>query len=322
MTKVNIDRKSSGFCFGVQSTIDIAEEKLRELGSLYALGDVVHNEVEVRRLESLGLITIDIDRLERLHNAPVLIRAHGEPPSTYRTAGENNISVTDTTCPVVARLQERARQLQELGYQVVIYGKKVHPEVVAINGHCENRAVIIRHADLSDAKELGALDFRKKSALISQTTMDVPGFETLRRSLEERFRLETGDDEPWQEVKDADIRAALKGEKELGRLLYRDTICRQVSNRNEELRAFARENERVVFVAGRKSSNGQALYAICREANPESHFIEDTDEIQPEWLRREDGTGVESVGVCGATSTPMWLLEKVGARLESMAEEG
>ncbi|TCD48867.1 4-hydroxy-3-methylbut-2-enyl diphosphate reductase [Chlorobium sp. N1] len=320
--KINLDRTSSGFCFGVQSTIDVAEEKLRQLGSLYALGDVVHNEVEVKRLEALGLITIDLQRLERLHNAPVLIRAHGEPPSTFRTAGENNISVTDTTCPVVARLQERARQLRELGYQVIIYGKKSHPEVVAINGHCGGTAVIIRHADLSDGEELRALDFSKKSALISQTTMDVPGFELLRRNLEELFMRESGNSEAWQEVKDADIKAALKGERELGGRLYRDTICRQVSNRNDGLRAFARGNDVVIFVAGRKSSNGQMLYNICREANPESHFIEDVEEIDPEWFRLKDGGTAESVGVCGATSTPMWLLEKVAASLESLAAEG
>lgn len=315
---VHIDRVSSGFCFGVQETINIAEERLRELGSLYALGDVVHNEVEVKRLESLGLITIDHARLERLHNAPVLIRAHGEPPSTYRTVGENNLKVTDTTCPVVAKLQQRARQLQEIGYQVVVYGKKVHPEVVAINGHCDGRAIIIRHADLSDPEELKPLDLRKPTALISQTTMDVPGFHELLKNLEARFREAGIASGNWSEIRDSDISAARKGELQPPPHVYRDTICRQVSNRNDQLRDFARANDSVVFVAGRKSSNGQMLYAICKEANPRSYFVEDAGELQEEWLRGEDGTLVENVGVCGATSTPMWLLEKVAGAISSM----
>lgn len=309
---ITIDRKSSGFCFGVQGTIDVAEQKLRESGKLYALGDVVHNEVEVGRLESLGLETISITTFGQLKDASVLVRAHGEPPSTYETARANNLVITDTTCPVVSRLQRTTRRLQELGFQVVIYGKKAHPEVIGLNGHSDNRAVIIKHADLSDPDELAALDPSRRSALISQTTMDVPGFAELQKNLEEKLRS-TG--LPWTEFGEADLASWEKGGKPLDSHVFRDTICRQVSNRNEQLREFARSNDCIIFVAGRKSSNGQVLYSVCREANPNSHFIEDAEELDPAWFMSEEGLPCQNVGVCGATSTPMWLLEKVADRI-------
>lgn len=309
---ITIDRTSSGFCFGVQGSIDVAEQKLRESGKLYALGDVVHNEVEVRRLESLGLETIEADTFRQLKDASVLVRAHGEPPSTYETARNNNLSITDTTCPVVSKLQRTARRLQELGFQVVIYGKKAHPEVIGLNGHIDNRAVIIKHADLSDPEELAALDLSRRSALISQTTMDVPGFSVLRKNLEEKLR---GAGLPWIGFSEADLTAWEKGEKPLDSHVFRDTICRQVSNRNEQLQSFARSNDCIIFVAGKKSSNGQVLYSVCREANQNSHFVEDAEEVDPAWFKSEEGRPCGSVGVCGATSTPMWLLEKVAERI-------
>jgi 4-hydroxy-3-methylbut-2-enyl diphosphate reductase len=315
--KVNLDRTSSGFCIGVQGTIHVAEEKLRETGRLYSLGDVVHNEVEVKRLESLGLVTIDEKELEGMQDTPVLIRAHGEPPSTYRTAERNSLAVTDTTCPVVSRLQRTARMLHQLGYQIVIYGKPSHPEVIGINGQCDNCAVIIKHADLSDTEELKSLDLERKTALISQTTMDVPGFYELKKNLEKLFSgAGRGSGEPWMAIRDIDITAQISSVRPLPEHLYKDTICVQVSSRNGRLREFALSNECVIFVAGRKSSNGQVLYNICRAANPRSYFIEDIEELHDEWLKKDSGETVETVGVCGATSTPMWLLEKVARHIE------
>jgi len=315
--KVNLDRTSSGFCIGVQGTIHVAEQKLRESGSLYSLGDVVHNEVEVRRLEALGLETIDEKTFEKLSDAGVLVRAHGEPPSTYETARRKNLDITDTTCPVVSRLQRTARLLHELGYQVVIYGKSTHPEVIGINGQCDNRGVIIKHADLSDPAETAPLDLGRKTALISQTTMDVPGFYELKSNLE---RLFAGHDQeearPWLSIRDIDITADMTGVRPMRRLVYKDTICRQVSSRNGKLRDFALANDCIVFVAGKKSSNGQVLYSICRDANPHSYFIEDIGDIDPAWFTLGDGRKAASVGICGATSTPMWLLEKVARHIE------
>jgi 4-hydroxy-3-methylbut-2-enyl diphosphate reductase len=317
--KVNLDRNSSGFCIGVQGTINVAEEKLRAEIGLYSLGDVVHNEVEVKRLESLGLVTIDEQAFRELRDAPVLIRAHGEPPSTYETARANNLEVTDTTCPVVAKLQRTARQLYQLGYQVVIYGKPVHPEVIGINGHASNSAVIIKHADLSDPAETAPLDLSRKTALISQTTMDVPGFYQLKENLEALFRNAGNPQErPWTEVRDIDTALGLTGMQPPAPHVYKDTICRQVSSRNSKLHDFALSNDCIIFVAGKKSSNGQVLYNICRDANPRSYFIEDTGDLDEGWLKEADGSPVGSVGICGATSTPMWLLEKVARHIESL----
>ena len=317
--KVNLDRTSSGFCVGVQSTIHLAEEKLRELGgTLYCLGDIVHNEVEVKRLESLGLITIGMEKYNALKNSPVLIRAHGEPPSTYGTAEENRLSVTDSTCPVVAKLQRTAQLLHELGFQIIIYGKKAHPEVIGINGHCNRSAIIIRHADLSEPEELAGIDFTRRTALISQTTMDVPGFYRLKENLEKLFLSKVpersrGETSSWKDIRDADLTTA-GATGALPAFVYKDTICRQVSNRNRKLHDFAAANDMIVFVAGRKSSNGQVLFNICRRSNPRSYFAEDESEIQDEWFNEGP---VESVGVCGATSTPMWLLEKVAKHIEA-----
>lgn len=301
----------------MQGTVHVAEQKLRESGSLYSLGDVVHNEVEVRRLEELGLITIDEKRFSNIHNTDVLVRAHGEPPSTFETARNNNLRITDTTCPVVSKLQRTARLLHELGYQVVIYGKSTHPEVVGINGHCDNKGVIVKHADLSDDAEAAAIDLGRKTALISQTTMDVPGFYELKANLEKRFAAHGGTEpKPWLAIRDVDITADMTGVRPMPRLVFKDTICRQVSSRNDKLRDFALANDCIVFVAGKKSSNGQVLYGICREANPNSFFIEDVEGIEPAWFTLGDGRKAESVGICGATSTPMWLLERVARYIE------
>lgn len=309
--KINLDRTSSGFCIGVRSTINAAEEKLAASGDLFSLGDVVHNEREVRRLESLGLTTIDKDSFAALRNSSVLIRAHGEPPETYRIAKQNNLDITDTTCPVVSKLQRTAQLLRQLGYQIVIYGKRKHPEIIGINGYCANEAVIIKHADLSDPEELEPLDTGRNTALISQTTMDVPGFYRLKKNLEKRFAtLNRTSPAPWPEIREIDIDSWIAGTGSAPKNVFKDTICRQVSNRNRKLHDFALANSCIVFVAGRKSSNGQVLYNVCREANPQSYFIEDVKEIQDAWFTDRNGNPLESVGICGATSTPMWLLEK------------
>ncbi len=319
--KVNLDRTSSGFCIGVQGTIHLAEKKLDELGGkLYCLGDIVHNEVEVKRLEKQGLITIDLDAYTKLNDAPVLFRAHGEPPSTYTTAEENSLLVTDSTCPVVSKLQRTARMLYELGFQIIIYGKKAHPEVIGINGQCNNEAVIIKHSDLSNREETEPIDFSRRTALISQTTMDLPGFYSLKDNLfklfsEKKESLEPSAQTEWHAVRDIDLTAEKTGVRSLPDLVYKDTICRQVSTRNSKLHDFAAANDRIIFVAGRKSSNGQVLYNICRQSNPESFFIEDETEIRDEWFYN-NGKLVESVGVCGATSTPMWLLEQVARHID------
>ena len=315
--KVNLDRTSSGFCIGVQGTIYVAEEKLRKEGGFYSFGDVVHNEVEVKRLEALGLVTVDETGFRELKNARVLIRAHGEPPSTYQIARENNLTVTDTTCPVVSRLQRTTRLLFEMGYQIIIYGKQTHPEVIGINGQCNNQAIIIKHADLSDPEETIALDTTKKSALISQTTMDVPGFYELKANLEKLFaQASEGNQREWMAIRDIDITAAMTGVRAMPSLVFKDTICRQVSSRNQKLHDFSLDNDVIIFVAGKKSSHGQVLFHICREANPRSYFIEDIGEIRDEWLSNSDGKTVDTVGVCGATSTPMWHLEQVALHLE------
>ncbi|UZJ41005.1 4-hydroxy-3-methylbut-2-enyl diphosphate reductase [Prosthecochloris sp. SCSIO W1101] len=319
--KVNLDRTSSGFCIGVQGTIHLAEEKLQELDSkLYCLGDIVHNEVEVKRLENLGLITIDNDEYDRLKNAPVLIRAHGEPPSTYKTAEINELSITDSTCPVVSKLQRTARLLHELGFQIIIYGKKAHPEVIGINGQCGNQAIIIKHADLSVHEETAPIDFTRRTALISQTTMDVPGFYTLKENLEHLFSEKVdssgrSDAQSWKDIRDIDLTAEMTGVRSLPRLVYKDTICRQVSSRNSKLHDFAAANDIIIFVAGKKSSNGQVLFNICKQSNPRCYFIENENDLQDEWFS-DNGSTVENVGVCGATSTPMWLLEKVARFIE------
>ncbi|MCG8375287.1 MAG: 4-hydroxy-3-methylbut-2-enyl diphosphate reductase [Chlorobiales bacterium] len=319
--KVHLDRTSSGFCIGVQGTIHLAEEKLKKLdGKLYCLGDIVHNEVEVKRLENLGLITIGNEEYSRLTHAPVLVRAHGEPPSTYRTAEINELSITDSTCPVVSKLQRTARLLHELGFQVIIYGKKAHPEVIGINGQCDNQAIIIKHADLSAHEETEPVDFTRRTALISQTTMDVPGFHTLKENLEHLFSEKVDADyrneaASWKDIRDIDLTAEMTGVRPLPRFVYKDTICRQVSSRNSKLHDFAAANDVIIFVAGKKSSNGQVLFNICKQSNPRSYFIVNEADLRDEWFY-ENGSPVGSVGVCGATSTPMWLLEKVARHIE------
>ena len=284
MMKIEIDEKS-GFCFGVVKAITTAEELLRARhGAVWCLGDIVHNRVEVNRLENMGLQTVGHERLPELAGKCVLIRAHGEPPATYALAERYGIELADATCPVVAKLQERVRraweEMRAVGGQVVILGKPGHAEVVGLTGQTNEEAVVVESLD-----DLSRVDFSRPVCLLSQTTQSLSLFNAMR-------------DEILRRVADPSA------------VTVHDTICRQVSNRNPHLREFAARFDAVVFVSGSKSSNGKALYGVCREANARSYKVEDASELRAEWF-----AGVGTVGVCGATSTPQWLMEKVAAAI-------
>lgn len=270
----------SGFCFGVVYAIEMAEEFLKENETLYCLGDIVHNDMEVDRLTNMGLTIISHDELKALRNAKVLIRAHGEPPETYRIALENDIELIDASCPVVLKLQNRIRQSYEKGENILIYGKKDHAEVIGLHGQTQNTAIVFEDSTALEFKELPS-----EVTLYSQTTKNKQTFERITRDLNS------------QGVK----------------VNAHDTICRQVSNRDEELRRFAAEHDRIVFVSGRKSSNGQTLFKICKEVNTGSHFVSNPYEIEIGWFTPND-----TVGICGATSTPQWLMQAVREKLLSL----
>lgn len=279
MATIEIDSES-GFCFGVVTAIHKAEEELDKSGKLYCLGDIVHNSNEVQRLESKGLQTITHNDLQHLHNVTVLLRAHGEPPTTYRTAQSNGINIIDATCPVVLQLQRRinARYREVLPDgshpQIVIYGKKGHAEVNGLVGQTDGNAIVVESID-----ELDKIDFTRDIYLYSQTTKSLDGFAAMVKEIGRR--------------------------KKAGFESF-DTICRQVANRIPRIREFARSHDLILFVCGSKSSNGKILYEECHRANPSSHQISSPDEIDPSWL-----AGKENIGICGATSTPRWLMEQV-----------
>lgn len=277
--KVEIDKKS-GFCFGVINAIKAAESELEKTDRLYCLGDIVHNGKEVQRLEEMGLESISKEKYFTLKNCKVLIRAHGEPPETYEYARENNIELIDATCPVVITLQEKVKTSYNANRpaegQVVIFGKKGHAEIVGLDGQTDNNAIIIE-----GIHELDKIDFSRPVSLYSQTTKRIEDFYAIAEEVKSRMAPGV-------------------------RLEIKDTICRQVSNRVPNLKQFAANFDMILFVAGKKSSNGQYLFSICRETNPNSYFIAETEEIQKEWF-----AGVNSVGICGATSTPNWLMEEV-----------
>ncbi len=277
----------SGFCFGVVYAIQMAEDELQDGEVLYCLGDIVHNDREVERLKKKGLKIISHDDLKELRNCKVLIRAHGEPPSTYELALRQNITLIDASCPVVLKLQNRIKTTydrhREKG-QVVIFGKPGHAEVNGLKGQTDNEAIIVYHDE-----DLEKIDFARPIHFFSQTT----------KSTEDFYRL-----------KEEIIRRA--GENGNEDVTANDTICRQVSNREPNLRKFAAEYDKIVFVAGRKSSNGKVLFEVCKSINPESYFISSEEEINPAWFAPED-----RIGICGATSTPMWLMEKVAETIKS-----
>ncbi len=295
---VSIDM-SAGFCWGVIRTIDIAESELEANGDgrqMYVLGDIIHNPMEIERLRKKGLQTISHADLASVGSSKVLIRAHGEPPSTYRKAEELGISLIDATCPVVWKVQERIRKFYERGFQVVIYGKRDHAEVVGLVGQTNNEAIVIKSLE-----EIDRIDLNRKTVLFSQTTMDKQTFHRLKEELQKR------------------ISEFVVGTFEEDAIEFhaKDTICGQVSGRDKKLREFAGRNDIMIFVAGRNSSNGKVLLHICEEANPRTYFVEDESELQSSWF-----VGVESVGISGATSTPQWLMERVRDKILAMNGPG
>ncbi|HUN66166.1 MAG TPA: 4-hydroxy-3-methylbut-2-enyl diphosphate reductase [Bacteroidota bacterium] len=285
--RVSVDT-SAGFCWGVIRTIDIAESELQNSSAgqpLYVLGDIIHNPMEIERLEKKGLHTITHENLAGVTGGKVLIRAHGEPPSTYRQAEELGVELVDATCPVVWKVQERIRKFYQQGYQVVIYGKKDHAEVVGLVGQTNGEAIVIKSVD-----EIGRVDLQRKTVLFSQTTMDKATFHHMKEEFRKRiaeFVVGTFEEEALE-------------------FHAKDTICGQVFGRDRKLREFAGQNDIMIFVAGRNSSNGKVLYHICLEANPRTYFVETEAELLPEWFQ-----GITSVGISGATSTPQWLMERI-----------
>lgn len=291
---VSID-EYSGFCFGVTAAINAAEREL-QAGPLFCLGDIVHNGQEVERLDKLGLVTIDYDDLRTLHNVRVLLRAHGEPPSTYRIAQQNNIEIIDASCPVVLKLQKRIRETylahMDEDAQIVIFGQKGHAEVIGLEGQTNNTAIVVE-----SVKDLDALDYTKSIYLFSQTTKSVEGFGEIVGAIESK-RLEN----------------ATRSREVV--FEYHDTICRNVANRVKRLQDFARSNDVVIFVGGKKSSNAKVLYNHCLEVNSSTVFVSSVDDLTDEMVR--DCHSVERVGICGATSTPKWLMEQIKIKVESI----
>lgn len=274
--RVTID-SNSGFCFGVVYAIQMAEDILEEQGYLYCLGDIVHNDEEVERLQKRGLRIINHEQMGELHHEAVLIRAHGEPPETYQLALQNNLTLIDASCPVVLKLQNRIKTSYDKKDRIFIYGKHGHAEVMGLLGQTASEAVVFENME-----ELLQHELPPHITLYSQTTKSTDSFYRIKDELEER----------GYEVN------------------ANDTICRQVSNRDKDLRKFAAKFDKVIFVSGTKSSNGRVLYQVCKDTNPETYFISKVEELQPAWFEPGD-----SVGICGATSTPMWLMEKVKAAL-------
>ena len=283
---IEID-EGSGFCFGVTRAIGKAEEELGNGKKLYCLGDIVHNGKECNRLQQLGLETIDHDTYNTLHDANVLLRAHGEPPSTYKKAKENNIHIVDATCPVVLHLQERIRKEYtadtEHRKQIVIFGKNGHAEVLGLVGQTEGTAIVIESPEEGER-----LDMNRDICLYSQTTKSLDGFRTIVEYIQNHISPD----------------ATFK---------YADTICRQVANRMPHIREFASRHDVILFVCGKKSSNGRVLFSQCKEVNPRSYMIDTASEVPPDWLQN-----CSSVGICGATSTPKWLMEECKVRIQEL----
>ncbi len=292
--EVTID-KNSGYCFGVEFAIKMAEDEMADTEMLYCLGDIVHNDMEVHRLSQKGLVVIDREQLQELSDCKVLIRAHGEPPETYRMAIQNNIELIDASCPVVLKLQHRVKtafdKMEKEAGQIVIYGKKGHAEVIGLTGQTLEKAIVVM-----EEKDLEKIDYSRPVTLFSQTTKSTKGFYDLKAKIEARIKKEKG------ELNEVDFNA-------------NDSICRQVSNREPQLHKFSHENDVIIFVSGKKSSNGKALFQVCKTENERSYFVENEQEINTEWFKPTD-----KVGICGATSTPMWLMEQVKDYIYSLEE--
>ena len=290
MIQIEID-EGSGFCFGVTTAIKKAEEELAKGEKLYCLGDIVHNGRECDRLREMGLITINHEEMEQLHDAKVLLRAHGEPPETYELARKNNIEIIDATCPVVLKLQKRIKEQYETSpnlpkgeeSQIVIFGKKGHAEVLGLVGQTQSNAIVIESSD-----EVTKLDFTRDIYLYSQTTKSLDEFNRIIDYIQTHISP------------DATFKSF-------------DTICRSVANRMPNISQFAAKHDLILFVCGRKSSNGKVLYNECLRVNPNTHLVEDPQEIESAWLE-----GLQSVGICGATSTPRWLMEQCRDAIQNM----
>lgn len=284
--RVEID-VNSGFCTGVVNAIQKAEKEL-ERGELYCIGDIVHNNLEVERLKAMGLRTIEHEEFARLSHCRVLFRAHGEPPASYETAKVNGVEVIDASCPVVLNLQKKIRKAyestKENGGQIVIYGKRGHAEVIGLVGQTNGEALVVENED-----DLRQVDFSRPVILFSQTTKSLEGF----RMVTELMRKAGGD-----------------------AVTVHDTICRKVANRIPQLKEFARQHDVIIFVSGEKSSNGKQLFAVCREVNPRTYLVQSTAEVVPEMTK-----GAESVGISGATSTPVWIMEEIRRKLKTDDEK-
>jgi 4-hydroxy-3-methylbut-2-en-1-yl diphosphate reductase len=289
--KVTID-KYSGFCFGVVYAIEMAENILEKEDILYCLGDIVHNNKEVERLTGMGLKIINNDDLKKLSDCKVLIRAHGEPPSTYHIALENNIQLLDASCPVVLKLQHQIKEgyedIKKIDGQIIIFGKEGHAEVTGLLGQTKNDAIIVTTVD-----DLDKVDFSKSIYIYSQTTKSPKAYKEISDIISERVKLTVGKNVKY---------------------IVHDTLCRQVSGREPQLKLFSKKNDVIVFVSGQKSSNGKMLYQSCKEENSNSYFISDINQINNKWF-----SSASTVGICGATSTPRWLMEQVQNAIEKIA---
>ena len=289
--KITID-KYSGFCFGVVYAIQMAEDILKNEDSLYCLGDIVHNNKEVERLNAIGLKIINHDDLKNLNDCTVLIRAHGEPPETYNIALKNNIQLLDASCPVVLKLQHQIKegyeQIKEIDGQVLIFGKEGHAEVTGLVGQTKGDAIIV-----TTLEDLEKVDFTKSIYIYSQTTKSPKAYQAITQEIEKRVKLSAN---------------------EKLKYIVHDTLCRQVSGREPQLKQFSIENDVVVFVSGQKSSNGKMLFQSCKEENQNSYFISDTDELKADWFLKAN-----TVGICGATSTPRWLMENVQESIKNFS---
>ena len=279
----------SGFCFGVINAIRTAENYLKDHRTLYCLGDIVHNNEEVKRLASLGLVVISHDQYSQLQHTTVLIRAHGEPPTTYKIAKNNHIELIDATCPVVLNLQKRIKQKFETSdpahTQILIFGKQGHAEVVGLLGQTGQQGVV-----LSSMEDIQKIDFNKSATLYSQTTQSLEQYDLLIQNIKEEYKK--------------------RGKENL--FENHDTICRLVANRSQQVRDFAMQYDKIIFVSGEKSSNGLYLFGLCKETNPQTYFLSHVEQLDNIPISES-----ESVGVCGATSTPMWLMEAVQSTLQS-----
>lgn len=289
--KIEIEERS-GFCFGVRNAISMAEESLKTGENIYCLGHIVHNELEVKRLESLGLRTIDYNEFGNLNNCKVLIRAHGEPPETYRIARENNIEIIEATCPIVKRLQQRVKtesdKTVENNSQLVLYGKEGHAEVRGLLGQVSNNAILVNnHQDITK------IDFNRAVTIFSQTTRSRKNYNEIISIIREKFTVNGHNPDKMVKV-------------------Y-NSICSQVANREPQLVKFAGKHDAIIFVSGKESSNGKMLFNVCKSVNNSSFFISEISEIDPAWLKEK-----ESIGICGATSTPKWLISDVYNKLSEM----